>query len=331
MALPSLSIVIPTYNGRAHLERCLPSVCAHAPARTQLLVIDDCSTDDTATWISQHFPNVEFHRLEKNLGFCGAANFGLAQAHGDVVELLNNDTEVLPGWADACLQHFADPTVGSVAPLVVQMHQPEVIDSAGMDYHFCGWAFNRRLGRTIGADDLLPREVFGASGSAGFYRRSAVEKVGRLWPIYGAYFEDTDLAFRLRWAGFRCIYEPTSRVAHYGTATYGHQSDRHVYLISRNEEIAFWTNLPRWSLLLGVIPHFAFLMVRMVRKTLSRQARTFLAGKMSALSAWRDILRQRRKLHQLAAEARGSARLAITTDLGILRRGIRWLRHGQTD
>jgi len=330
MGLPSLSIIIPTYNGIVHLQRCLKSVCQFAPVGAQVLVIDDASSDGTGAWLGQHLPNIEYHRLETNQGFCGAVNYGLAKARGDVVELLNNDTEVSAGWAEACLRHFADPSIGSMAPLVVQMEQPDLIDGAGQDYHICGWARNRRLGRKVEARDLVRQEVFGATGCCGFFRRSALEQVGGLWSIYGAYSEDTDLAFRLRWAGFRCIYEPASRVAHRGSASYGRRSERLVYLISRNEEIAYWANLPRSALLLGFIPHLGFLAVRMLRKTLARQAKTFLAGKISALGNWRRILEQRRWVRQLAANAGRKIDLSLTLDIDVLRQGIHMLLRGES-
>ena len=124
-----LSILIPTYNGRAHLERCLPSVCRHAPPHTQIVVVDDASTDGTASWLRTCFPQVEVVVRASNQGYCAAVNEGLEHVRGEVVELLNNDTEVCAGWADASLRWFADETVGSVAPLVLRMDRPGIIDT----------------------------------------------------------------------------------------------------------------------------------------------------------------------------------------------------------
>src|SRR5205823_5084802 len=123
----TLSIVIPTFNGRCHLERCLASVCRHAPRGTQILVVDDASTDDTVAWLHNNYPGVELLALAENQGFVAAANAGMRHAHGDVIELLNNDTEVCAGWAEPCLRWFDDPAIGSVAPLVLQMERPNFI------------------------------------------------------------------------------------------------------------------------------------------------------------------------------------------------------------
>ena len=321
-----LSIVIPTFNGRRHLERCLPSVVRHAPWGTQILVVDDASTDDTAAWVCRHFPGVELVALAENRGFVGAVNEGIRRARGDVVELLNNDTEVCPGWAEPCLRWFTDPTVGSVAPLVLRMDEPHVIDSAGMGYHACGWAYNRGLNRPLGSEYESPCEVFGASGSAGFYRRAALEKTGPLLPELGAYFEDTDLAFRLRWAGFRCVYEPAGRVLHQGSATYGQASPRVTRLIARNEELVFWMNLPLSALLLALIPHAAFNAVRLFRKLPTARLMPFLAGKWEALAAWRTIMRQRRQLRALAHASARPVDLHFSPSAAVVGQGMNWLR-----
>jgi GT2 family glycosyltransferase len=325
----TLSIVIPTYNGQRHLERCLPSVCRHAPPGTQILVVDDASSDGTASWVRENFPNVELIVLPANLGFVGAVNTGLGRAGGDVIELLNNDTEVCAGWVEPCLSWFQDPTIGSVAPLVLQMDRPEVIDSAGMDYHLCGWAYNRGLNRRMGPAYEGPCEVFGPSGAAGFYRRTALQKTGFLVPEFGAYFEDTDLAFRLRWAGFRCIYEPRARVLHQGTATYGKESDRLTRLISRNEELVFWMNLPLPKLLLGLVPHAGFLAIRLARKLFTRKLGPFLEGKQQALAGWRTILERRRQVRGLATGRQASVNLFLSHTPNIIGHGCNWLRRRQ--
>jgi O-antigen biosynthesis protein len=325
MKLPSLSIVIPTYNGLEHLKRLLPTVHRYAPPETQVIVADDASQDGTGDWLCRTQPWVEVVRLKTNLGFCGAVNAGVARARGDVVELLNNDTEVCPDWAEAALVHFADPTVGSVAPLVVFLDRPEVIDSAGQEYHLCGWARNRGYGQTLRAEFLVPCDVFGPSGSSGFYRRQALAEAGAMLPEYGAYYEDVDLSFRLRWAGYRCLFEPNSRVRHRESASYGRQKDRVIWLLARNEELVYWVNLRGLDLLLGLLPHLGFLAVRAVRKTFAGHGGTFLAAKWDAVRRWRWVLERRRALSHLAARAPRPVRLDVSRDARILQDGWTWI------
>src|SRR5688572_27546855 len=114
-----LSVVIPTHQRTDLLELCLQSVTRHAPAGTQLVVVDDASPDHRASEAARRFPNIEVMRRERRGGFAAAANAGIRASRGAVVQLLNDDAEVTAGWAEAALRWFADPTIGAVAPLVL--------------------------------------------------------------------------------------------------------------------------------------------------------------------------------------------------------------------
>ena len=167
--------MIPTYNGRDLLERCLASIARHRPAdrgsSIEVIVADDASTDGTAEWLARVHPDVRLVRLERNGGFCAAANAGIAAARGQFIQLLNNDTEVTAGWIEAGLAPFADPTVGSVAPLVLVRSDPGRVDSAGDSYALVGWPTKRGHGQPAALFAARPvEEVFGASGSSAFYR-----------------------------------------------------------------------------------------------------------------------------------------------------------------
>ncbi len=142
------SVVVLTYNGRALLETCLDSIvrCRPGEPEIEVVVVDDASTDGTTAWLTRAHPGVRLVRLGRNRGFCGAANAGIAAARGEFIQLLNNDTEVTPGWLSAGLAAFADPTVGSVTPLVLLRSDPTRVDSAGDTYVLIGWPSKRGHG-----------------------------------------------------------------------------------------------------------------------------------------------------------------------------------------
>ncbi len=173
---PALSVVIPSYNGRALLDVCLASVarCRPRGVEVEVIVADDASTDDSVAWLAASHPDVRVVRLESNRGFVGAANAGIAAARGEIVQLLNNDTEVCPGWVEAGLAPFADPTVGSVAPLVLVRSDPSRVDSAGDSYSV------RRL--ALQAGSRTADAALGGSSSRPGLRR---ERVERLLPSLG--------------------------------------------------------------------------------------------------------------------------------------------------
>lgn len=305
---PVCSIVIPSYNGRALLERCLAAIERHRPAdprmAIEVVVADDASTDGTAPWLAQEHPQARVVRLPENGGFCAAANAGVAAARSPFIQLLNNDAEPTAGWVEAGLAPFADAAVGSVAPLVLVRDDPSRVDSAGDSYTFFGWPTKRGHGQPAARWADHPRdEVFGASGSSAFYRSAALERVGAYDPLLGAYYEDVDLAFRLRWAGFRCVYTPQCVILHEVSATYDHRRPALERAMSRNAEIVFWANMPTRLLAIGLAPRLGFLAAQWSWRLIRGRGGPFIKGKIDAIrlaSAIRDRQRLRKSLARSA-------------------------------
>ena len=280
-----LSVVIPSHSRPDLLALCLTSVTAHAPAGTQVVVVDDGSAGGGVGRTARAFAGVAVVVRPTAGGFCKAANAGIAAAGGDIVELLNDNAEVTAGWADAALRCFADPAVGSVAPLVLvgppHAGRPR-IDSAGDDYDLGGFARKRGHRRPLADRFLAPADVFGASASSAFYRRSALDRAGWFPESFGAYFEDVDLAWRLRRAGYRARYEPASRVWHRVGSS--HRPRRRLLeQQSRNEEWVYWRNVPgRWRLL----PRHAAVLAGKALKRLGEGTLVpFAAGRLRAWTA----------------------------------------------
>jgi O-antigen biosynthesis protein len=295
---PACSVVIPSYNGKTLLATCLASIARNRPAGIpiEVVVADDASVDGSADWLREAHPEIRVIRLGRNTGFCAAANAGIASARGEFIQLLNNDTEVTPGWIEAGLGPFADRRVGSVAPLVLVRSDPSRVDSAGDGYAAFGWPSKRGHGQPSSRwVDRPPDRVFGASGSSAFYRGDALRAVGAFDPTFGSYYEDVDLAFRLRWAGYDCVFAPDCRVLHDLSATYDHGSPALQRRMSRNAEILFWANLPAPWLIAAVLPHLGFTAAQGLWRLARKRHRPFLEGKLDALRQWRT-LRDRRRL-----------------------------------
>jgi GT2 family glycosyltransferase len=297
---PLCSVVIPTYNGRHWLETCLASITRHRPGPAgppiEVIVADDASDDDTASWLASAHPEVRHVQLAHNGGFCAAANAGIDAARGEFIELLNNDTEVTAGWIEAGLAPFADPTVGSVAPLVLVRSDPGRVDSAGDSYTLVGWPVKRGHGEDARCWlARAPHLVFGASGSSAFYRAHALRRVGAFDPTFHSYYEDVDLAFRLRWAGYRAVFTPHCRILHEISASYDHTRPALQRRMSRNAEILLWSNLPARWLLAAAVPHLAFTVAQGLWRLARGRGGAFWLGKWDALRALRG-LPERRKL-----------------------------------
>jgi GT2 family glycosyltransferase len=305
---PLCSIVIPTYNGRGLLDRCLASIARHRPAEggssIEVIVADDASTDRTAEWLRDVHPDVRLVRLPQNGGFCTACNAGIALARGRYIQVLNNDTEVTRGWVQSGLAPFADETVGSVAPLVLVRSQPGHVDSAGDSYALAGWPAKRGHGQPAALFATRPLEdVFGASGSSAFYRAEALRQAGGFDPLLGSYYEDIDLAFRLRWAGYRCVFASGCVIHHDVSATYDHKSPALQRRMARNAEIVFWANLSLPLLAVALVPHAAFVAAQGLWRLARGRLRPFLLGKCDALAAWPEIKARRTNRAELARNA----------------------------
>lgn len=305
---PVCSIVVPTYNGRDLLARCLASIDRHRPDPSrcpiEIVVVDNGSSDGTSEWLLGAHPAVRLVRIEPNRDFCAAANAGLSAARGAFVQLLNNDTEVSAGWVEAGMAPFADPAVGSVAPLVVVRSDPARVDSAGDSYAWYGWPRKRGHGQDSSAwASRPPEEVFGASGSSAFYRTEALRRAGTLDLFLVSYYEDIDLAFRLRWAGYRCVFAPDCRIHHDISATNDHKSPALQRRIARNAELVFWWNVPARSLWLSALPHLVFSAMQAGWRIARGRPGPFLAGKLDAARAWRVVLDRRRARASLARSA----------------------------
>jgi GT2 family glycosyltransferase len=296
-----LSIVIPTHRRLDLLRACLLAVVRHAPAGCEIIVVDDGSPGEEASRLAGQFVDVRVVRRVRQGGFARAANAGIRASRGDIVELLNDDTEVQPGWADAALRPFVEPSIAAVAPLVLTWPDGLVIDSAGDRYHLGGVAGKRGHGEALTDAYLQPCPVFGASASSGFYRRTAIERVGLFPESFGSYFEDVDLALRLRRAGFQAVYEPASRVLHHVSASYGRVGRRLLERQSCNEERVFWRNMPARVLPRAVQRHLAVLMGKAWRRCQDGTLSPWLAGRMRALCEMRALLRHRRGLRAITA------------------------------
>lgn len=292
MSAPRLSIVIPSGVRADLLRRCLETVTTHTPADTEVIVVDDASSDEIVSRTASSFSSIRTLRLPRRSGFCVAANTGIRASTAPVVELLNDDTEVTSGWAEAALARFSDPRVVAVAPLVLQLdpgqNGPPIIDSAGDAYDPGGFATKRGRGVAFhsASDYRSPRQVWGVSATAGFYSRAALDRAGLFPEHFGAYFEDVDLSHRLRAVG-EVWYEPASVVWHRVSASYGRRPNRRVLeQQSCNEERVFWRNVRGQSLVRNTLRHIAVLAGKSIRRLTEGQFTPWAMGRFRAWSSW---------------------------------------------
>lgn len=247
-----VSVVIPNYNGIAFIESCLHALLKDAPG-AEILVVDNGSRDGSRELVRERFPEVKVLALEKNYGFCRAANEGMKKASSPYVILLNNDTEVLPGFTDALVSALQlEPRAFSAGAKMIQLHHQEKIDDAGNFYCALGWAFARGKDKSVEYYEE-PDEIFAACGGAVIYRKAILEQIGYLDEAHFAYLEDIDLGWRAKIAGFKNIYAPGAKVLHVGSGTSGSRyNDFKVSLSSQNSVYLAYKNMPALQLFLNL-------------------------------------------------------------------------------
>ncbi|HMP16440.1 MAG TPA: glycosyltransferase, partial [Gemmatales bacterium] len=199
MSQPVLSIIIPSYQRGDLLAACLHSIEKTAQlSQLQVIVVDDASPEKSISHCASRYSWVTCILQGRRQGFCAAVNAGLRLAKAEVVQVLNDDTEVLPNWYPAAIKRFReDPTLGSVTPLVLCWNQPAVIDSAGDGYDHGGYAYSHGKGHLLTSKWLQARDVQSASACAAFYRRTALLKVGGFPEEFVAYFDDLEVGLKL--------------------------------------------------------------------------------------------------------------------------------------
>lgn len=218
---PTVSIVIPVFGKWPVTEQCLRSIAQHAGVTAfEVVVVDDASIDDTRLRL-RSVAGVRTVELDRNLGFVGAVNAGIEASRGDYVVLLNNDTEVTAGWLDALVETGSQPDVGLVGSKLV--YPDGRLQEAG------GIIFDDASGWNYGKFDdpereqyTYQRDVDYCSGAAILLRKEVLKAVGNLDEYFApAYYDDVDLAFSVREAGLRVVYEPRSVVVHHEGISHG--------------------------------------------------------------------------------------------------------------
>jgi len=273
---PLVALVILNWNGRKHLEQFLPSVMASGYPALQVIVADNASTDDSVSFLKQHYPQVGLLTLAQNYGFAKGYNEALRQVHAPYYMLLNSDVEVAPGWLGPMVALLEqDATFAACQPKILSYNNKSLFEYAGAGG---GWidsfGYPCARGRVFDVCEHDSgqyndaQEVFWASGAALLIKSNAFHAAGGFDAYFFAHQEEIDLCWRLQLMGHRVWCCPQSVVYHVGGGTLPRGNSKKTFLNFRNNQIMLAKNLP-WSEKWWKIPY--------------RQA-------LDALSAWKGLL-----------------------------------------
>jgi GT2 family glycosyltransferase/glycosyltransferase involved in cell wall biosynthesis len=217
-----ISIILPVFNQFHFTWACLASIQEHqGTEHFEVIIVDDCSTDATAETVPR-MAGVIYLRNETNSGFIASCNRGAKKARGKYLVFLNNDTLVTDGWLSALLDTFSEESQAGIVGSKLVYPDGRLQEAGGIIWRDAsGWNYGNGDDPEKPAYNYL-REVDYCSAAALMIPKALFQSVGGLDPRYApAYYEDTDLAFKVRRAGYKVLYQPLSEVIHYEGATGG--------------------------------------------------------------------------------------------------------------
>ncbi|WP_291777390.1 glycosyltransferase family 2 protein [Cecembia sp.] len=242
----SVALIIINWNGFLLTKRCLLSLEKILYPKVQIIVVDNGSKDGSLEKLQKEFTTPYYLKNDKNLGFTGGNNLGIAYAMDkgfDYIVLLNNDTEVKPDFLEELLRvQQSHPKAGLVQPLILFQDEPDKIWSAGGKYIKPLGLAKTRGDRMEMKDYQLRNQLLDwATGCCLLIPRHVIQEVGPLENSYFAYFEDVDWSLRIRAAGYRIYLASNSLIFHEGSASSkkaheeGTLSPTVFYLHARNQ------------------------------------------------------------------------------------------------
>lgn len=234
---PRVSIITINYNQIHHTMALLQSLKQLTYPDVEIIVVDNASSADPTSEIKSKHPDVSVIVSQKNLGFAGGNNLGIADSTGEYLLFLNNDTEVDAGFLEPLVDLFeTNPHAGAASSKILYYNSGNIIQYAGSTCVNAMTGRNRRVGymeKDAGQHDLL-RETDLAHGCAMMVPRRVIEKVGLMPELFFLYYEEIDWCETIKRAGYKIYCVPASKVYHKESMSVGKNSTLKTYYMTRN-------------------------------------------------------------------------------------------------
>ena len=284
-----VSIVIVNYNGAHLLRNCLDSVLAQHYPRFEVILVDNCSDDDSVRFVKERYTSVRIVQATENLGFAGGNNFGVREAHGALIVLLNNDTVVQPGWLQGLVDAVAPAEVAVASSLVKTEGIPDKYYEKNGALNFSGHNVMRVFER--------PCNIGYAGGASLIFKKAILQ--APFDEEYFAYGEDVYLSLRARFMGYSIVHTNASVVRHLGGATTRQHGTKRLSMLQERNRLLNLLLFFSGTTLLKTVP---FIVANLAAKSIA----SLISGRYSLAAvcrahAWvvahpRIILRKRRAL-----------------------------------
>lgn len=316
-------MVIVNWNGESFLDRCLAALLVQTVTPYAIILVDNASRDGSLE-IVRRFPSVRLISQEANTGFARGNNLVIdaASDESEWIALINPDAFADPRWLEALLAAAeSHPEFDVFGSKLVNAADSSLLDGTGDAYHISGLAWRTAHGVPVATLGESGGEIFSPCAAAALYRRSALLDVGGFDEDFFCYAEDVDLGFRLRLAGYRCLYVPQSVAHHVGSGTTGGQhSDFSVYHGHRNLVWMFVKDMPGLLFWMLLPLHVALNLVSIVWFALRGQGRVILRAKWDAVLGLPKMWRKRQQIQAARVASVGDIWRVLDTRLFPIRR-----------
>ena len=252
---PLVTIQVVTYNSESDIEDCLDTIKFCSYSKIEIVIIDNCSSDRTRQKIQDHslFNSKKLHSffLKENLGYAEGHNFASKQAKGKYLLLLNADSTLSPNCIEPLVEQLeSDNNLFACQPLILLKDDHVKINLTGKVTQYLGYDWLRDY-RSLSVP--CAGEVISISGAGVLIRAVYFEKIGRFDQQYFMYYEDSDISWRARLAGFSLFFQPKSIVYHdykYIPNIKQQSLQQKIYFVERNRLLTIMKNYSLKSLLL---------------------------------------------------------------------------------
>ena len=218
MNTSKVTVLIPNYNGKKWLEGLLPTLKKVSYKNLEVLIVNNGSTDDSAEFLKEKYPNIKVLEIKKNRGYAGANNLGVKRATGKYILFLNNDTNVTPNFLEPLVEKIEnDKTIGAVQPQIRNMVDKNAIDSIGSFFTLTGFLYHYGYFQNA-TEKKYNKElsIYSVKGACYLMKKKDYLDLGGIDESFVTYVEESDLCHRILLSGKKIIYTPKSVVYHYG-------------------------------------------------------------------------------------------------------------------
>jgi GT2 family glycosyltransferase len=234
---PLVSIITINYKQALVTNELLESMQKVTWPDYEIVIVDNASGEEDRSKINRNYPNNRLILSEKNLGFAGGNNLGIKNAKGDYILLLNNDTEVEPGFIEPMIELFENnPEIGAISPKIKFFYDKEKVQYAGYSkmntftLRLKGYGFKKT---DDGSFNQKSRTHY-AHGCAMMVPRKVIESVGLMPEAYFLYYEEHDWCAAIKRKGLQIWYQPASLVWHKESVSVKKESTLKTYFMNRN-------------------------------------------------------------------------------------------------